>query len=173
MTRFRTYSAKFLNHPKQISRKGGGLRHINTCRKVPFFRRRHFALLSISLIFLRVATLCVVHVCDTTTHTHTHTQAPCHTANHIYHGSRLVFAVTASDGFQVSLFGWFSEFLNHRFSMPMHVQAVLKRRMLLLTGLMLTFKFTLQSLPKTQMKKVCALFDFHFKFASIFNVQFV
>jgi hypothetical protein len=55
LTRFRTY--KIATPPKQKPRKGGGLRHINTCRKVPlqvnFFRLRRLALLSISLIFLR------------------------------------------------------------------------------------------------------------------------
>ncbi len=47
---------KLLDHFKQKSRRGGGIRQINTCRKVPlqvnFFSWRHFALLSISLIFL-------------------------------------------------------------------------------------------------------------------------
>jgi len=47
-----------LDHPKQKSRSGGDLRQINTCHKVllqvNFFRWRHFALLSISLIFLRI-----------------------------------------------------------------------------------------------------------------------
>ncbi len=46
---------KLLYHPKQKPRRGGGLRQINTCRKVPlhdnFLRDRHLALLS--LIFLR------------------------------------------------------------------------------------------------------------------------
>ncbi len=32
LTRFRTY--KLLDHPKQKTRNGGGLRQINTCRKV-------------------------------------------------------------------------------------------------------------------------------------------
>jgi hypothetical protein len=47
---------KLLDHPKQKPSRGGGLRQINTCRKVPlqvkFFRWRHFALVSIRLIFL-------------------------------------------------------------------------------------------------------------------------
>jgi hypothetical protein len=34
LTRFRTYT-KFLADPKQRPRSGGGLRQINTCRKVP------------------------------------------------------------------------------------------------------------------------------------------
>ncbi len=42
--------AKLLDQPKQKPRRGGSLRHINTCRKVPlhvnFFRWRHFALVS-------------------------------------------------------------------------------------------------------------------------------
>jgi hypothetical protein len=41
LTRFKTYK-KLLNHPKLKPRRGGGLRQINTCRKVPlqvnFFR---------------------------------------------------------------------------------------------------------------------------------------
>ncbi len=49
---------KLPDHPKQKSRRGGGLKQINTCRKGPLqvdcFRWRHFALLSISLIFLRI-----------------------------------------------------------------------------------------------------------------------
>jgi len=46
---------KLLDYPKQKPRRGGGLRQINTCRPFTckFFRWRHFALLSISLIFLR------------------------------------------------------------------------------------------------------------------------
>jgi hypothetical protein len=32
LTRFR---AKLLDHPKQKARRGGGLRQMNTCRKVP------------------------------------------------------------------------------------------------------------------------------------------
>ncbi len=48
---------KLLDHPKRKPKKGRGRRRINTCRKVPFqvnfYRWRHFALLSISLIFLR------------------------------------------------------------------------------------------------------------------------
>ncbi len=47
---------KFLFHQTK-PRKGDVLRHINTCHKVTlqvnFFRQRHMALLSISLIFLR------------------------------------------------------------------------------------------------------------------------
>ncbi len=47
---------KLLDHHKQKPRMGGILRKINTCREVPFqvnfFRWRHFALLSIGLIFL-------------------------------------------------------------------------------------------------------------------------
>ncbi len=47
---------KLLDHPKQKPKRGGGLKQINTCDKVPvqvnFVRWRHFALLSISLIFL-------------------------------------------------------------------------------------------------------------------------
>jgi hypothetical protein len=54
LTRFRTY--KIARPPQQKHRRGGGLRQINTCRKVSllaiFFRYRHLALLSISLIFL-------------------------------------------------------------------------------------------------------------------------
>ncbi len=46
-----------IDQPKQKPRRGGGLRQINTCCKVPlyvnFFRWRPFELLSISLIFLR------------------------------------------------------------------------------------------------------------------------
>ncbi len=42
------------DHPKQILRRGGGLREINTCRKVPlqvnFFRWRQVALVFLSLI---------------------------------------------------------------------------------------------------------------------------
>ncbi len=49
---------KLLDHPKQKHRRGGGLRQINTCRKVPlhvnFFRCRHFALVSIWLYSLLV-----------------------------------------------------------------------------------------------------------------------
>jgi hypothetical protein len=48
---------KLVDHPKQKPRRGGGLRQINTCSKIPlqvhFFRWRHFALPSMSLIFLR------------------------------------------------------------------------------------------------------------------------
>ncbi len=52
LTRFRTYK---IARPTQTKpRRGGGLRQINTCRKVPlhvnFFRWRHFALVSIKLI---------------------------------------------------------------------------------------------------------------------------
>ncbi len=47
---------KLLDNPKQKPRRNGGLRRINICRQVPFqvkfFRWRHFALLSISLLFL-------------------------------------------------------------------------------------------------------------------------
>ncbi len=32
-----TKPKKLLYHPKQKPRRGGGLRHINTCHKVPFF----------------------------------------------------------------------------------------------------------------------------------------
>ncbi len=42
---------KLLDHPKQKPRRGGGLRQINTCRKVPLqinlLRWQHFALVSI------------------------------------------------------------------------------------------------------------------------------
>jgi hypothetical protein len=45
LTRFR---AKLLDHPKQKARRGGGLRQINTCRKVPlqgkFFQITTFCL---------------------------------------------------------------------------------------------------------------------------------
>jgi hypothetical protein len=45
------------DHPKQNPRRGEGLIQMNTCREVPlqinYLRRRHFALLSVSLIFLR------------------------------------------------------------------------------------------------------------------------
>ncbi len=48
---------KLLYHLKQKPRRGGDLSQINTCRKVPlkvnFFRWRHLALLSLSLICLR------------------------------------------------------------------------------------------------------------------------
>ncbi len=58
---------KLLDHPKQKPRRGGGLRQINTCRKVPlqlnFFRWRHFALLSISLIFLRAMPTTAKNIC--------------------------------------------------------------------------------------------------------------
>ncbi len=44
---------KFLDHPKTIPRRGGGLRQINTCRKVPFqvtfLEWQYFALLNISI----------------------------------------------------------------------------------------------------------------------------
>jgi hypothetical protein len=47
---------KLLDHPKQKPSRGGGLRQINTCLKVPlqvnFLRWQHFALPSMSLIFL-------------------------------------------------------------------------------------------------------------------------
>jgi hypothetical protein len=58
LTTFRTEEISY--HPKQIPRRWDGLRQINTCRRVPvplqvnFFRWRHFALLSINLIFLRL-----------------------------------------------------------------------------------------------------------------------
>jgi hypothetical protein len=55
LTRFRTY--KIATPPQTKPRRGGGLRQINIFRTVSlhvnFFRYRHFALLSISLIFLR------------------------------------------------------------------------------------------------------------------------
>jgi hypothetical protein len=35
LTRFQTYKRKLLYHPKQKPRRGGGLRQINACRKVP------------------------------------------------------------------------------------------------------------------------------------------
>ncbi len=47
-----TEPTKWLNHPKQKPRRGGGLRRINTFLK-QFFRWRYFALLSVSLIFIR------------------------------------------------------------------------------------------------------------------------
>ncbi len=66
-------STKLLDHPQQKPRRGGCLRQINTCRKVPIqvnlFRWRHFALLYIGLIFLRyyssdsiafIASYCIV-----------------------------------------------------------------------------------------------------------------
>jgi hypothetical protein len=52
---FRIYK---ISRPSQIKkpRMGGGLRYINTCRKVSlqvnFLRRRHFALPSMSLVFV-------------------------------------------------------------------------------------------------------------------------
>ncbi len=45
-----------IHTPRQKSRREGGLRQIYSCRKVPFqiiFQRKHFALPSMSLIFLR------------------------------------------------------------------------------------------------------------------------
>ncbi len=48
---------KLIYHPNQNLGSEGGLRQINTCRKIPlqvnFFRWRLFALPSMSLIFLR------------------------------------------------------------------------------------------------------------------------
>ncbi len=54
LTRFRTY--KIARQPQTKPRRGGDLRQINICRKVPsqvnFFLWRHFALASMSFIFL-------------------------------------------------------------------------------------------------------------------------
>ncbi len=55
LTRFRTYK---IARPPLFNNSGGGLRQINTLRKVPlqvnFLDDDIFALLSISLIFLRL-----------------------------------------------------------------------------------------------------------------------
>ncbi len=56
---------KLLDHPKQKPRRGGGLRQINTCREVPLqvniYKWRHFALPSMSLIFLWCRYTAVCH----------------------------------------------------------------------------------------------------------------
>ncbi len=62
LTRFSTY--KIAGPPQLKPRKGGDLRHKNTCRKVflhvIFLRWRHFALPSMSLIFLLVQKSCKI-----------------------------------------------------------------------------------------------------------------
>ncbi len=64
LTRFRTYKIARPT-PKQKPMRGRGLRQINSLPQSPFtgkfFRWRHFALLSISLIFLQFISMLALH----------------------------------------------------------------------------------------------------------------